>query len=167
MVEVRSEGKRTQAFVMILVVLVVICMATAVGILHLASHADDGLLAGQAELFSFSVFPAVHARQLSTSGRTEPEALYTMDLVYETFEGTDVGQKTLDGLCRQLEIEPRHARYKLQQRGVTLGPDERLGDAARRYGVNPVALLQALLVGEKVRSSQRRTEEVPRLRFMP
>lgn len=167
MVEVKSDGKRTQTFVMILVALVVICMATAVGILHLASLADDGLLAGQAELFSFSVLPTVHARQLSASGRKEPEAVYTMDLVYETFEGTDVGQKTLDGLCRQLEIEPRHARYKLQQRGVTIGPDERLGDAARRYGVNPVALLQALLVGEKVRSSQRRTEEVPRLRFMP
>jgi len=85
-----------------------------------------------------------------------------MDLVYEMFEGTGVEHRTLDTLCRQLDMDPQHARHTLRQRGVTIRPAETLGTAARRYGVNPIALLQALLVGEEVRSGQRRIEEVPR-----
>ncbi|KIE41772.1 hypothetical protein SE37_03575 [Geobacter soli] len=152
---------------LILIALVMACMATAVGVFHLASRADDGLLTSHAEPFSFSVPPTASVRYLDSGGRRGWETLYTMDLVYEMFEGTGVEHRTLDTLCRQLDMDPQHARHTLRQRGVTIRPAETLGTAARRYGVNPIALLQALLVGEEVRSGQRRIEEVPRLRLMP
>lgn len=161
------EGRRTQIFVMIFAALVVICMAAAVGVLYIASHADDGQLIRQAELFSFSVLPTVHAREQRDEQPWEPEAVYTMDLVYETFEGTEVGKMTFAALCRQLDVEPNYARLKLLKRGVRVSSVETLGGAARRYGVNPIALLQALLVGEKVRGRQRRIDDVPRLRPIP
>ena len=77
--------------------------------------------------------------------------LYTEESVIIKFEGTGVGMKTLEHVCREFAIPLETARNKLKARGLNVEPLETFKVAAKRNGVYPITILQAVLVGEPAR----------------
>ena len=73
---------------------------------------------------------------------------YTEDSVVIKFEGTGVGKKTLEQVCREFTIPLATAQRKLAAKGLTISPTETFKEAAKRAGVVPIEILQAILVGE-------------------
>lgn len=76
---------------------------------------------------------------------------YTEDSVVIKFEGTGVGKKTLEQVCREFDIPLATAQRKLTARGLVVLPAETFKDAAKRAGLVPIEILQAVLVGEPAR----------------
>ena len=73
---------------------------------------------------------------------------YTEDSVVIKFEGTGVGKKTLEQVCREFNVPLATAQRKLAAKGLTVSPTETFKEAAKRAGVVPIEILQAILVGE-------------------
>jgi hypothetical protein len=73
---------------------------------------------------------------------------YTEDSVVIKFEGTGVGKKTLEQVCREFNVPLATAQRKLAAKGLTVSPTETFKEAAKRAGVVPIEILQAVLVGE-------------------
>jgi len=76
---------------------------------------------------------------------------YTEDSVVIKFEGTGVGKKTLEQVCREFDIPLSTAQRKLAAKGLTVSPTETFKDAAKRAGLVPIEILQVVLVGEPAR----------------
>jgi len=92
------------------------------------------------------------AHAADTTAETTPEIKrYTDDSVVIKFEGTGIGVKTLEQICREFEIPMETAQQKLARRNLTVSPTELLKEAARRNGVMPIEILQAVIVGEPAR----------------
>jgi hypothetical protein len=89
----------------------------------------------------------------AADARTETPEIkrYTDDSVVIKFEGTGIGVKTLEQVCREFEIPMETAQQKLARRNLTVSPTELLKEAARRNGVMPIQILQAVIVGEPAR----------------
>jgi hypothetical protein len=76
---------------------------------------------------------------------------YNEDSVVIKFEGTGVGKKSLEQVCREFDIPLATAQRKLAAKGLTVSPGETFKDAAKRAGLVPIQILQAVLVGEPAR----------------
>lgn len=73
---------------------------------------------------------------------------YSEESVIIKFEGTGVGKKTLEQVCREFDMPLATAQRKLAAQGLTVSPTETFKEAANRAGVVPIKILQAILVGE-------------------
>ena len=73
---------------------------------------------------------------------------YTEDSVVIKFEGTGVGKKSVEQICREFSIPLATAQRKLAATGLKVSPDETLKEAAKRAGLVPIEVLQVILVGE-------------------
>jgi len=92
------------------------------------------------------------AHAADTTAETTPEIKrYTDYSVVIKFDGTGIGVKTLEQICREFEIPMETAQQKLARRNLAVSPTELLKEAARRNGVMPIEILQAVIVGEPAR----------------
>ena len=97
---------------------------------------------------------SVHAASAAPTPPTPAPAVaheierYTEDSVVIKFGGTGIGKKTLEQVCREFNVPLATAQRKLATKGLTVSPTETLKEAAKRAGVVPIEILQAILVGE-------------------
>jgi len=78
--------------------------------------------------------------------KPETGIVYTPELVEEKFTGTGLGQRTLDVLLEKVGAEKRIAEARLRKNGIIIKKDEKMRQAAERYGINPIDILKVILV---------------------
>ncbi|PNU20995.1 hypothetical protein C2E25_04120 [Geothermobacter hydrogeniphilus] len=125
----------------------------------------DEALSRLVEMGFQGITPEATLKQIATLNQRSPAEIYallrpavapatgnryTAELVVQHFDGTGIGRKKLAEICRQFSIGPERAAAKLAERNWTLKRNETIKDAADRYGVSPIEILQTLLNGEKI-----------------
>ena len=71
---------------------------------------------------------------------------YTPEMVEVEFAGTNLGNKTLEMICENLNIEIEYAQNRLHQNEIEMSKEEKLKNTAERYALNPIDILKAILI---------------------
>ncbi|MDD3449740.1 MAG: DUF4405 domain-containing protein [Gammaproteobacteria bacterium] len=76
-----------------------------------------------------------------------PPAEYTPEAVEERFTGTGVGRKSVAELCAETGTDPALALQRLRAAGIKAAPEETARNLADRHGLQPIQVLQVMLIG--------------------
>ncbi len=72
----------------------------------------------------------------------------TADDVFERFEGTGVGQKTVSEACAMGGEEISRCLFRLERQDLDANPNDTLKTVANREGMRPIQILQKMLVNQ-------------------
>jgi len=73
---------------------------------------------------------------------------YTPEMVELEFAGTNIGNKSLKGICENLNIKIEYAQKQLLQNGIEMSENDKLKNTAEKYDMNPIDILKIILIDD-------------------
>jgi hypothetical protein len=85
-------------------------------------------------------------KQFEQKAQYANRASYTPENVEEQFAGTGLGRKTLSQVCENTGVDIMRAKERLNENSIEIKENETLREASDRYHLNPIDIMQVILV---------------------